>query len=154
MLDAKKQIGSKTARIALVVVLPLLIAPTTLSNRSDFSFTMEHHLVNGKKNQIVHMLAPGVLTISGSLWVTEALPGALGPYDVTIRVNRIVEGFLSSDEEVCTIVVAPSSQVGKKVPFIGSCGSVSGSLYLFVFKSNDDGRSVQATGELVTKNRL
>src|SRR4051812_31237576 len=42
MLDAKKPIGSKSARIALVVVLPLLFAPTTLPNRSDFSFTMEH----------------------------------------------------------------------------------------------------------------
>src|SRR3954469_24287276 len=151
MLDAKKPIGSKIARIALVVVLPLLLAPTTLSNRSDFSFTMEHHLVNGKKNQIVHMLTPGVLTISGSLWVTEVLPGALGPYDVTIQVNRMGNGFFQPDEELCKIVVAPSTQQGQKVSFSGSCGSASGSIYLLVFKNDDDGRSIQAAGVLVTE---
>lgn len=151
MLDAKKPIGSKTARVAVVVVLPLLLAPTTLSNRSDFSFTMEHHLVDGKKNQIVHMLAPGVLTISGSLWVTEVLPGALGPYDVTIQVNKMGNGFFQSDEALCKIVVAPSTRKDQKVPFSGSCGSTSGSIYLLVFKSNDDGRSIQAAGALVTE---
>ena len=151
MLDAKKPTGSKTARVALVVVLPLLLAPATLSNSSDFSFTMEHHLVDGKKNQIVHMLAPGVLTISGSIWVTEVLPGALGPYDVTIQVNKMGNWFFQSDEALCKIVVAPSIRKDQKVPFSGSCGSASGSIYLLVFKSSDDGRSIQAAGALVTE---
>lgn len=67
----------------LVLLVLLLSAPVDLPNKSDFWFSMEHRVVHGRKNQVIHKLNPGILTVSGSLWVTAVVPRSVGPFDVS-----------------------------------------------------------------------
>lgn len=129
----------------LVLLVLLLSAPVDLPNKSDFWFSMEHRVVHGRKNQVIHKLNPGILTVSGSLWVTAVVPRSVGPSDVSIEVYRLEEGFFAKDRKLCEIAVAPSKTIGRRVSFSGSCGSVSGSLYVVAWKSDDDGAMMGRT---------
>ncbi|WP_224240977.1 hypothetical protein [Hyalangium gracile] len=133
---------------ALTMIGLMAIATPALANGSKFSLTMEHRLVHGKKNGVVHSLDRGVLTISGQLWVTRCAPGATGPSSVTVEVWE--DGIL--DHSLCSFAVIPSKKLGEKVSFSTTCQSVSkSSFFVVAWKVEDDGCDIQSDGTLTTK---
>lgn len=138
---------SSFSRTEFVVGALMVIAAPALANESKLALTMEHRFVHGKKNGVEHSLDRGFLSITGQLWVTRCVAGAVGPLAVTIEVWE--DGLV--DHSICSFAVLPK-KTGEKVSFSTTCQSVSTSEFFVVaWKVEDDGCDIEAAGTLTTK---
>lgn len=126
-----------------------VLAGRAAANSSAFSFTMHRRAVNGQKNGKLHRLDAGELTLGGSIWVVSKDGGARStPHTVKIKVMET--GVLGS--EVCSVSATPNTIFNAKRAVDKSCGRVeSGSFWLLVSRSDDDGWHLQGSGTLSTK---
>lgn len=145
-----------TRVMALAIVFGLVSVATgrlAAASSAAWEFTMKLRAVDGERNKTFHALDGGVLTLSGSIWVTSKLARATDePQPIRISVQK--RGLFNS--EVCTLSLTPERTFNKKNSFSMSCGSVvDGTYFLFLSKRKSiddtgDGWHIQGSGTLVT----
>lgn len=139
--------------ITLVAALLLLVVTPVLANTRNWSWTMgtSGRVIDGKANGVLHSMTAGTLTLSGSVWNDFNLVGATGPAKITIEVRR--QRTLLPDQLICSTSVTPDSRVGYQYrkTISKNCGSiVSGTYYLYIWRSYADGRRIKGEGTLRT----
>lgn len=148
----RKYLNITAATFAIVAIA--VFAGSAVASSAAFAFTMNLRYVDGKKNNILHTLDAGDLTLSGKIWVTsKKARAASNPEPVTITVWK--PGIVNSDK--CSVSVTPDRILNQKVSFTKSCGHIeSGTYFIAVSKSDafdksGDGWQCQGSGTLSTK---
>lgn len=123
-----------------------LVAPV-LANNSFYNWTMYNRVVNGSSNGQFHQMTAGNLTNQGQVWVISTDPGHLSsPYAVHIDVYK--DDFV--DSKICGTNLVPYTN-GQGKSYSQNCGSISsGSYYLIIWKTEDDGWNESGQGNLIT----
>lgn len=154
-ISSWKAIGIRFAMCTPVLFAILVMASPALANSSSWYFyeNRDGRVVDGSKNGIYHTLTAGTLTISGSIWTAAIYPGSTSVQGITIEVRK--PAFLGSTTICSTGPYYPSANnIGKSyaVTVSKNCGGVGAAsdYYLYVWRSNTDGREVEGSGNLTT----
>lgn len=133
------------------VLLVGVIALPVFAKSSSWNFEMNYkcRVVDGAKNKKFHSLDKGKAKISGKVWPGKVCPGATIPRTLYFELHNKTSG-----NKFGTVSVTPYAKKDKSKSF--SCTyskSVGGGTkyYLYIFRAEADGRTIQGTGTLANK---
>lgn len=145
----KKFIGKKISFIFTFVFLLAMFSNSALANSSEFSCTMNHRYVNGKDNDELHGLDKGTMYIKGTVRLIDKDTGANpSPSTITIQVyeDKAIDRFVGS------FTVKPNSDGYASFHKEFTKGvQPSGTYFIVMYTTNDDGWNVKCSGTLYTK---
>ena len=127
----------------------LVLAAPAFANTSTYSFKMQHEVVDGQKNGVIHRMDPGILTLSGTLTAGRLLVHAPAlPQSILIEVFEV---GTFSNRFICSMTVT-SPKGGGSAPFSKTCPSVPASnLFIKAQRGGYNGWSIEVTGTLTAK---
>jgi hypothetical protein len=137
------------ATLRIGSILSLALASPALANTSTYSFKMQHEVVDGQKNGVIHRMDPGLLTLSGTLTASRLLVHAPAlPQSILIEVFEV---GTFSNRLICSLTVT-SPKSGGSASFNKTCPSVPASnLFIKAHRGGYNGWSIEVTGTLTAK---
>lgn len=138
-----KKMKQNLMAIATVMATSFAFATMTFAGSSNYSFTLDHRVVDGSDNGTYHSLDKGTAYIDGGHYEYLTDKGALSTYNnITYVLYRSRFGPDKSCGSIeCDYYTNPSGK-------IGTADEKSSKYYLQIYKVEDDGHNIKGSGTI------